>query len=36
MLRDALQEENPMSTQHYAMVIEWSDEDAAYLVSFPE
>jgi predicted RNase H-like HicB family nuclease len=25
-----------MVTAHYSMVIEWSDEDQAYLVSFPE
>jgi antitoxin HicB len=26
-----------MSTQlHYSMVIQWSDEDQAYVVSFPE
>jgi antitoxin HicB len=26
-----------MSTQlHYSMVIQWSDEDRAYVVSFPE
>lgn len=25
-----------MNTPHYTMVIEWSDEDQAYLVSFPE
>jgi predicted RNase H-like HicB family nuclease len=25
-----------MSAQRYSMVIEWSDEDQAYIVSFPE
>lgn len=25
-----------MSAPHYSMVIEWSDEDQAYVVSFPE
>ena len=24
------------STSHYSMLIEWSDEDQAYVVSFPE
>lgn len=23
-------------TPHYSMVIQWSDEDSAYIVSFPE
>ena len=25
-----------MNDQHYAMVIEWSEQDQAYIVSFPE
>jgi predicted RNase H-like HicB family nuclease len=25
-----------LSTHHYSMRIEWSDEDQAYVVSFPE
>lgn len=25
-----------MSEQHYSMVVEWSEQDQAYIVSFPE